>query len=450
MLKGNELPVLPIKPISEKTKSLQDRADQCLGHGVGRASGIYVKQAKGACIEDIEGNIYLDFATGYGVVTGGHCPDKVVEAIKEAAGKVIHTFFGVAQYESYVEWAEKLVKIGGQSINGGEARIVTSASGSDADETAIKIARMFTGRSEIISLTGAFHGRGFLTTSLTSKVHPYKANMGHMAPGVHKIEAAYCYRCPYCQEYGSCKFQCLSQFERFFETEVDPSEVAVLIVEAQQGEGGMIPMPKEFLQGVEKVCREHGILFMCDEVQAGYGRTGKMWAHMHADVHPDLITFAKAVAAGLPMAGVLGRKDIMDAINPGKVGTTFAANPVCCAAASAVLDHYEEDHVIEKMAHIGATCMPYLLEMKEKYEVVGDVRGLGAMMGVEFVKDKASKTPNKEIIPKLISYMQQHGVIICYAGSYDSCIRLLPTCDTTDEQIAFAMKVLSDGIAACM
>lgn len=426
-------------------EDLVARKHQVIARGVSNSTNIFVKEAKGAAIIDVEGNEYIDFYAGIGTLNTGHCPPPVVEAIKNQADKLLHTCFMVTMYDSYVELAEKLVEITPGDF---DKRVMFVNSGAECVENAVKIARSYTKRPGIISFECAFHGRTLMTMSLTSKVKPYKYGFGPFAPEVYKIPSAYCYRCYYRSKYPECGMHCLEQFERMFAAEVAPDNVAAMIIEPVQGEGGFIVPPKEFLPGLRKIADKYGIVLIADEVQTGFGRTGKMFASEHFGLEPDLMTVAKSIAAGMPLSGVVGKADIMNAPNPGEVGGTYSGNPLSCVAGLANIEYIKNENLVERANAIGEKTRQRMLEMKEKYPIVGDVRGLGAMNAMEFVKDRETKEPAKDEAAAVIKYCIDNGVVVCGAGIFGNVVRTLIPLVVTDEQLEKGLNVLEQAVAS--
>ncbi len=442
MLKGNEMPQVG-NGQGQKTKTLLEKKQQFVAQGISALAPIFVESAKGAVLKDIDGNDYLDFYGGIGVVNAGHCPESVVTAIKEQAEKLLHTCFMVGMYEPYVELAEKLCQI----TSGDHAKKAMFVnSGAEAVENAIKIAKAYTKRPGVISFEGGFHGRTLLTMSLTSKVKPYKHEFGPFAPEVYKAPAANCYRCMYKSEYPSCNMACLEHFERFFISEVEPEKIAAMIIEPVQGEGGFIVPPKEFLIGLKKICEKHGIVFIADEVQSGFARTGKMFACEHYGVVPDLMTMAKGIASGMPLSAVVGKAEIMDAPTPGRIGGTYGGNPVSCAAALATIDLMEKENLSDKAAKIGRIIVSRMKELQRKYPQIGDVRGLGSMVAIELVKDPLTKEPHKEAVPAIIQECFKRGLLTMGAGIFGNVIRFLPPLVITDEQLETGLKIFEKSL----
>ena len=432
--------------MTKTNDQLLARKNQLIARGISNSTNIFVQEAKGATIIDVEGNEYIDFYAGIGTLNAGHCPPPVVEAIKNQAEKLLHTCFMVTMYEPYLDLAEKLISI---TPGSNDKRAMFVNSGAECVENAVKIARAYTKRTGVVSFECAFHGRTLMTMTLTSKVKPYKFGFGPYAPEVYKIPSAYCYRCYYRSTYPGCGMHCLEQFDRMFAAEVAPENVAAMIIEPIQGEGGFIVPPQEFLPGLQEICRKHGIVFISDEVQTGFGRTGKMFASEHWGLEPDLITMAKSIASGMPLSGVVGRAEIMNAPDPGHVGGTYGGNPVSCAAALATIDYMEKENLVERARQIGEKTRARMLEMKDKYPVIGDVRGLGAMNAMELVKNRETKEPAKEEAAAVSRYCIENGVIVIGAGIFSNVIRTLMPLAITDEQLDRGLDVLEQAVAKC-
>lgn len=446
MLKGDELPEISSLAGAE-TSRLLDRKARCVARGIPNLAPVFIDRARGAVIRDVDGNIYLDFYGGIGTVNAGHCPPGVVERIGGQADKLLHSCFMVAGYESYVELAEKLVRI----TPGPEPKKAMFVnSGAEAVENAVKIARAFTGRPGVIAFEAGFHGRTLLTMTLTSKVRPYKHQFGPFAPEVYKVPSAYCYRCLFGAVYPQCGLACLQHFERFFVTEADPSQIAAMVIEPVQGEGGFIVPPKEFLPGLREICDRHGIVFIVDEVQTGFARTGCMFASEHFGVSPDLMTLAKGIASGLPLSAVVGRAEIMDAPTPGRIGGTFGGNPVSCSAALATIEALEREDLAGRARHVGELLTGRLRAFQERYPQMGDVRSLGAMVAVEFVVDPDTREPAREIAAAMIAECRKRGLLVMGAGIFSNVVRLLPPLVATESQLERAVEILGESLQAVL
>ncbi len=427
-----------------KSKELLKERNEYVPYGVYNLAPIFAKSAKGAVIEDVDGNKYLDFAGGIGVLNVGHNAPEVVDAIKRQAEELIHTCFHVSPYQTYTELAKRL----SQLAPGSSAKKTMFAnSGAEAVENAVKIARKHTGKSAIISFDYAFHGRTLMTMSLTSKVKPYKFGFGPFAPETYKAPYAYCYRCPFGLEYSNCNMKCVDNFADIFKRDIPAEDVAAIIVEPVQGEGGFIAPPKEFLQGVKQVCEENDILFIVDEVQTGFARTGSFFAIEDYGIEPDIIATAKSIGGGMPLSAVIGKKEIMDAPQTGEIGGTYGGNPVSCAAGLAVLDIIERDNLVERANELGEIMRRRLEEMKDNYSIIGDVRGKGFMLAVELVKDRETKEPAVEEKSKIVEECYKNGLIVVGAGLHGNVLRFLTPIVITKEELEEGLGILEDAIA---
>lgn len=405
-----------------------------------------IQAGRGALVEDIDGNVYIDLAGGLGCLNVGHSAPEVVAAIQETATRFTHTDFSVIMYDAYVELADRLCRLAPIS---GEKKACFFNAGAEAVENAVKFARKYTGRRSIIALEGAFHGRTNLTMALTSKVKPYKEGFGPFAPEIYRVPQPNVYRRPAGMTEEQFIDACADAFERALTTQVAPSDVAAVIVEPVQGEGGFVPLPKRYVERVQAVCCKHGILIIADEIQTGYGRTGAFFASEVIGLEPDLMTVGKSMAAGLPLSGVIGRKAIMDAPGDGTIGGTYVGNPVCCAAANAVMTIMERDNLAARARHLGELYRARFSELAAELKrtdsdlQIGDIRGLGAMVGVEFVQDLATKEP-ATVMGKILEKAMQRGVIAVKCGIYGNVLRLLAPLVITDEQVYEALDVLRD------
>lgn len=432
---------------ASRTEDLKNKKNQYVANGISSLYPIIVESAKGAVVTDIEGNEYIDFYGGIGVINAGHCPESVVAAIKEQAEKLLHSCFMVGMYEPYIQLAEKLCQIT-PGTHAKKAMFVNS--GAEAVENAVKIAKAYTKRSGVIAFEGGFHGRTLLTMTLTSKVKPYKYEFGPFAPEVYKMPSAYCYRCVYKSTYPGCGMHCLEHFERFFVSEVAPESIAAMIIEPVQGEGGFIVPPPEFLVGLKQICEKYGIVFIADEVQSGFARTGKMFACEHYGVVPDLMTMAKGIASGMPLSAVVGRAEIMDAPTAGRIGGTYGGNPVACAAALATIELMEREKLCDRSTQVGARIVDRLRQLQQKHPQIGDVRALGSMIAIELVKDPATRAPFKDAVPVVIDECFKRGVLTMGAGIFGNVIRFLPPTVITDEQIDKGMDALGEALAIAL
>lgn len=425
-------------------EELLARKSKLVAESVSNYTSIFIKEAKGAVIIDVEGNEFIDLYAGIGSLNAGHCPPPVVDAIKKQVDNFLHTCFMFVMYNSYLDLAEKLIEISPGTF---DKKVMFANSGAECVENAVKIARSYAKKAGIISFECAFHGRTLMAMSLTSKVKPYKFGFGPFAPEIYKIPSAYCYRCYYRSTYPECGMHCLEQFDRMFTSEVAPETVAAMIIEPVQGEGGFIVPPPEFLPGLRKICDKYGIILIADEVQTGFGRTGKMFACEHFGLVPDLMTVAKSIASGMPLSGVVGRAEIMDAPGPAHLGGTYNGNPISCAAGLATIEYIQKENLLERARVIGTKVNNRMQEMKQKYPVIGDVRGLGAMNAIELVKDRKTKEPDKKKAEAIIQYCVDNGVIVASAGIYGNVVRTLVPLVITDEQLQKGLDILEKAVA---
>ena len=394
----------------------------------------------GAVITDVDGNCFIDFAGGIGCLAVGHSHPKVVEAVREQAGLFLHTDFAVVPYEIYVTVAERLIAA---APIAGPARVAFFNSGAEAIENAIKFARLATGRPAVIAFEGGFHGRTLLALTMTSKANPYKTGLGPLAPAVYHL--------PFAQDYrGPSSAEALAELERALVTQVAPSEVAAVVVEPIQGEGGFVPAPVEFMHGLRRICDRHGIVLVVDEVQSGFGRTGAMFAIEHYGIEPDLIVMAKALASGLPLSGVIGKAEIMDAPHEGAIGGTYVGNPVALAAASAVLDVIEAESLLNRAKALGEVIGARMRVWQDRFERIGDVRGRGAMLAIELVKDRESKEPAPELATRVIEEALQRGLLLLKAGIYSNCVRVLAPLVISDDELAEALDVWEEALVVSL
>ncbi len=426
-----------------KARQLYSEMEQNVPRGVGHQTPIVVSSAKGAIVTDVDGNTYLDFAGGIGALNAGHRPDEVVKAIKDQADKYLHVCFHVIIDESYIRLANKL-----NTITPGQfpKKTILLNSGAEAVENAIKIAKYHTKRYGILSFLEGFHGRTALAMSLTGQIQPYKYNFGPSVPWVYHLPFAYCYRCPFGQTYPACEIICAKYVERIFESVLTPDTIAALIVEPVQGEGGFIVPPKEFLPELYKICRERDILFIDDEVQTGIARTGKMLAIEHFSIEPDMVLTAKSLGGGTILSAVTGKAEIMDAPHAGGLGTTFGGHPISCQASLAALDLIEKNNLATRAISIGDKVKQAFYAMQEKYSIIGDVRGLGAMVAIELVKDRATKEPAPKETALIRERCYQNGLIIIGAGIHHNVIRILVPLVITDEELEEGLSILEESL----
>ncbi|MFT5729222.1 MAG: 4-aminobutyrate aminotransferase/(S)-3-amino-2-methylpropionate transaminase [Desulforhopalus sp.] len=425
--------------------ALHERRNNVVAKGFGSATNKYIAHAKGAVLTDVEGQEYLDFAGGIAVMNVGHSHPKVVKALQDQAEKFTHTCFMVAPYESPVELAEKLCEA---APGDSKKSVMFVNSGAEAVENAVKIARYYTQKTGIIAFDSAFHGRSLMTMSLTSKVKPYKHGFGPFAPEVYRMPYANCYRCPFNKEYPSCDLACADHMEDFLINHVGAEQTAAIIIEPVQGEGGFIAPPKEYFQRLKAICEKNSILMIADEIQTGIGRTGYMFAMEYYGVEADITTVAKSLGAGMPISAVIGKKEIMDSVHPGGIGGTYSANPMSCEAALAVFDVFESEDLLAKAKVLGEKLHSTLKSFQEKHTLIGDVRGIGPMIAMEFVSDREKKTPAPEKAKQLVDFCLERNLIILACGTYGNVIRLLMPLVITDEQLAQGMEIIGDGLTA--
>jgi 4-aminobutyrate aminotransferase/(S)-3-amino-2-methylpropionate transaminase len=426
-----------------RTREILERKERVIADPLSVYLPVVVAEAHGATLTDVDGNSFVDFSGGVGCTNVGHSHPRVVEAVQEQAAKFLHTDFTIVPYETYVELAERLLPLVPIS---GATKAAFFNSGAEAVENAVKFARGSTGRSAVIAFEGAFHGRTLMALSLTSKTHPYKAGTASLGPFAPEV-----YRAPFPNEYrGIGAADALGALERMFSTTVAPQTVAAIVFEPVLGEGGFIPAPPAFVEGLRKLCDRHGILLVADEVQTGYGRTGRMFAMEHFGVEADLITVAKSIAAGLPLSGVVGKAEIMDALWDNAVGGTYVGNPVAQAAAIAVLDVFAEDHLVERAQQIGETIRARMLEWQERFAAIGDVRGLGAMLAIEYVEDRETKRPAPELASRVAEAASERGLLLLKAGIHSNCNRVLCPLAITDSELAEALDAWEDALRAVL
>ncbi|PGB03732.1 4-aminobutyrate--2-oxoglutarate transaminase [Bacillus toyonensis] len=434
MLKSSVLP-------GSYSQVLQKRYEEAVPTGIYHLTPLYVKKASGAIITDVDGNQFIDFAGGIGMQNVGHCHPKVVRAVQEQAKSFIHHCFHVAPYENYIALAEKInEKVPGTS----KKKTMFANSGAEAIENAVKIARKVTGRSKVISFERGFHGRTLMTMSLSTKENPYKAGFGPFVSDMHILPYPYYYRAEEGVSSEEVDSEVIYQFENFLE-EVSPEKVAAIVMEPVQGEGGFIVPSILFVKRIREICDQYGILMIMDEVQTGFGRTGKWFATEHFNIEPDIITLSKSIAGGLPLSAIVGRVEFMDITGSGQIGGTFAGSPLSCAAGLAVFEIMEEENLVERAQQIGNRVMSHLHEMQLKYEVIGDVRGIGAMVAMELVTDRKTKKPAKELTVQLIDEFWKNGLISIGAGIFDNVLRFLPPLVISNEEIDKGFEIINQS-----
>ncbi len=423
-----------------KSQEILARKERVIADPLSIFLPVVVDHGEGARLTDVDGNTFIDFTGGVGCLNVGHAHPHVVEAVQEQAARFFHTDFTIVPYETYVTLAERLIAL---SPFRGAAKAAFFNAGTEAVENAVKFARSYTKRPAVIAFEGGFHGRTLLAMSLTSKTHPYKAGLGPFSPEV--------YRMPFAQEYrGPSSEDALAALERSLVTTVAAESVAAMVIEPVQGEGGFVVAPREFLQGVRRICDDYGIVFVVDEVQTGFGRTGRMFAIEHYGIEPDLMIVAKSIAAGLPLSGVIGKAEIMDAPGDSAIGGTYVGNPVAQAAALAVLDVFEEEGLVERAAALGDTIRARMQSWQERWPAVGDVRGLGAMLAIELVRDPASKAPAPDLASAVVETAAERGLLLLKSGIYSNCIRVLLPLVISDAEVDEALGVWEAALESAL
>lgn len=429
-----------------KSKELIDRRENTTAGAVRCPYPVAIAKASGAMIEDMDGNLFVDWVGGVGVMNVGYSRQEIIEAVKKQADKYFHGMFNIVTHEGYVALAEKLNQI--VPVRGEEKKTFLANSGAEADENAVKIAKSYTGRSNIIVFSGAFHGRTLMTMAMTSK-KAYAVGMGPFPDGIYRAEFPYQYRAPEGIPVEKQIEYYISSIYKVFEECAQPETIAAIIVEPLQGEGGFIPAPIEWIQAVRKICDRYGILLVADEVQSGFCRTGRMFASCYwkeAGCEPDILTTAKSIAGGMPLSAVVTRREIMDKVTPGIIGGTYNGNAMACAAALKTIEIMERDNLADRALEIGKKVMNTYCVWKNQYEVVGDVRGMGAMIGLELVKNQKTREPAPDLTAKVIQTAVKHGLIIESAGTYNNVIRFLAPLVITDAQLQAGLDILEQAI----
>ena len=421
-----------------RARAIIERKGRVVADALDLHANVVIDRASGAAFTDVDGNTFLDFSGGLGCHIVGYSHPKVVEAVQRDAGRFSHTDFSVIPYESYVTLSERLVA----AMGGGEKKVFLANSGAEAVENAVKIARNATRRPAVIAFEGAFHGRTLMAMSLTSRHAPYKTGFGPFAPEVYRVPFSYPYRSPFGEEAGA---YALDALDRAFTTMVDPQTVAAIIVEPVQGEGGFVVPTPDFLPGVTEIARRHGILVIADEIQSGFGRTGRFLASEHfPGFEPDLVTLGKSLASGYPLTAVVGRADVVDATGPSQIGGTYVGNPVACSAAIAALEVLQEERLMERADEVGKTIRSRWEDVARDLDV-GEIRGLGAMIGVEFVTDRKTKEPDHDVVASITSHTTARGVVSVGCGIYKNVLRHLMPLVITDEQLAEGLDVMIEA-----
>ncbi len=428
-----------------RSTALLERRQKVLPRGIFSYHPIFIQRGQGALLEDVDGNVFIDFAGGLGCMNAGNSPDEAVAAVHEQADRFLFSCFHVAMHEPYLAVIEKLVRY---LPGDGPKKGMLVNSGAEAVENAIKLARAFTKRQAVITFQNAFHGRTLMALALTSKTRTYKAGFGPFPAEVYRLPYAYCYRCPLNLEHPTCDLACADLLRDAFETQVAPGEIAALIIEPVQGEGGFVVPPAEYLPELERICREHGILFIVDEVQTGLARTGTTFAFQQLGVKPDLVVLSKSLAGGLPLSAVLGQAEILDSPQVGGLGGTFGGNPLACAAALKVLDKIERESLCHRSFQIGARIRGRAAQWEEEFPRIGDIRSRGAMVGIEFVENRHTKEPATEYVSRLKTECLRRGLLLISAGTYSNVIRFLIPLVIDDRTLEQGLDILEGSMRA--
>lgn len=437
-----ELPGPVAKKIIERRKESIPSAISC-------TYPVVIERGEGAMVQDVDGNRFLDWIGGVGVLNIGYSQPEIIEAVKKQSERYFHGMINIVTHEGYVKLAEKLSEIA--PVKGERKKVYFANSGAEADENAVKIAKAYTKRPNIIVFSGAFHGRTLLTMSMTSK-KAYAVDMGPFPEGIYRAQFPYYYRKPEGMPKEKVLDYYIKSIRDVFEQCAPAETVAAIVVEPLQGEGGFIPAPMEWVKAVRDICDEEGILLIVDEVQTGFGRTGRMFASEYwkeRGICPDILATAKSIAAGIPLSAIIAREEIMEAPSPGTIGGTFCGNPLACEAALKTIEIMERDHLADRSSEIGKIVMSRYKEWMKKYPCIGDVRGLGGMIGIEFVKDQETKEPASQLTSEIIAECAQNGLMIEGAGTYHNVIRFLAPLVITDEQLEAGLKIFEKAIEKC-
>lgn len=433
-----------------KAQAIIERRAKAVPNAIRCGYPCVIERGEGAMFQDVDGNIFLDWIGGVGVLNIGYSNPQVVKAVQDQAEKYFHAMMNITTHEPYIKLAEKLNSI--VPVRGEEKKTMFANSGAEADENAVKIAKGYTGRPNIIVFTGAFHGRTAMTMAMTAK-KAYAVGMGPFPDGVYRAEYPYLYRAPGNLSGDAAIAYYIEKLNKVFE-ECSPAKyVAAIVLEPVQGEGGFIPAPIEWVKAVRQICDQHGILLVADEVQTGFSRSGRMFVSNYwkeAGCEPDIVTMAKSIAGGAPISAVTTRTEVMDGVPAGTIGGTYCGNAMACAAALEVIDIMEKEDYPGKALKISEKVTKVWKEWQEKYDVIGDIRGIGCMMGVEFVKSQATKEPNPEIVSKIIAYAAQHGLLLENAGAYGNVIRFLAPLCITDEQLDAGLAIYEEALKASL
>lgn len=421
-----------VKAESFASMALRDRY---IPRGLANTHPIFAARAEGTHLWDTDGKEYLDFTSGISVVNTGHRHPRLVAAVRDQLDRLTHTCFQVTMYEPYVELAARLCRLVGPQ----PYKAVLLTTGAEATENAVKVARAHTRRAGVIAFSGGFHGRTLLSLTMTASSPSYRQNFGPFAPDIYHSPFPDVYR-------GWTTERALDALDHLFHTEILPGQVAAIMIEPQLGEGGFVPAPAEFLRRLRELTTQHGIVLILDEVQTGFGRTGAMFAYQHAGIEPDLVTLAKSLGGGLPLAALVGKAEMMDAPAPGGLGGTYAGNPLACAAGLAVLDIFASEDLVARAAQAGDQLRAALLELQSRLPSIGDVRGLGCMLAIELVKDRITREPDADLADRVLTEARDAGLLLLKCGPYKNVVRLLPPLTVSAAEIARAVEILSGAL----
>ncbi|UCF80158.1 MAG: aspartate aminotransferase family protein [Acidobacteriota bacterium] len=428
-----------------KSRALMEKRKKYVPRGLGQYTNIVVAKARGAILEDVDGNHLLDFASGVAVANVGHCAEKVVKAVQRQAARAMHTNFNIAPYERAVELAGRLASLTPGSFT---KRALLVNSGAEAVENTVKISRASTKRPSILCFEHAFHGRTYMSMTLTHRANPFKMGYSPFCTDVHRAPYPYVYRWPGNKDSDVVADECF-QFFSDIAARTSPGQIAAVIIEPMLGEGGFVPAPKKFLQKLQAFCRKHGIVFAVDEIQTGFGRTGTLFACEQLGLEPDIMILSKGIGGGMPIGAVVGRAKVMDAAGEDGIECgSYGGNAVSSAAALATLDLFKSGSLVKNARKIGKTLEPRFAAWKEKYKFIGDVRGMGSMQAMEFVKDRRSKEPDPEKVNKLLDYCYERGLIVISAGTYNNVVRLLTPLVTEPDQLEEGLEIMESGLQA--
>lgn len=428
-----------------RSKELQQQRERYVARGMASTMPVFAASGKGATLTDVDGNTYIDFATGISVMNVGHGHPRVLAAIRQQAEELVHSGAPVMMPDGYVKLARRLCEITPGSF---PKKALLINSGAEAVENAVKVARQATGRPAIISFHNSFHGRTLMSMTLTGKINPYRQNFGPWAPEVYQVPYPYEYHRPAGMAAESLGGSCIESIRQLFKTTVPADKVAGILVEPIQGEGGFVVPPPDFLPGLRRLCSDSQIPLIVDEVQTGFGRTGKMFAIEHSGIEPDLIVLAKTMGGGLPLGAVVGRSELMDAAKPGGLGGTFGGNPVACAAALAVIDALLEEQLPARGARLGERALSRMRSWLDRFSLVGDVRGMGAMIAMELVTNRATREPAGDATNQVLRYCHEHGLVLLKAGLYDNVIRLLFPLVIDEASLDRGLDIIEEALTA--